>query len=231
MGKKGIVKVDFSNVSEGGGFRVPAGEYIVKVKNVEQKVGQDSGKPYLNWELEIISGDKSAKGKTLYYKTSLQPQALFNLRNVLIALGVDVPKKAMNIDLAKLKGKIMGVIVDDDEFRNDDGRKQKKSEIIELFPVKKGKGGKWEKLAMPGEDDYDEDDDDDDDDEDDDGDDDDEDDDEDDDDDDDDEDEDDEDDEEDEPAPKKKKKSPPPAKKEKVDKKKKPADKKKGKKK
>lgn len=156
--KSNVLKVDFSGVSERAGFRIPAGDYIVKVKNVEQKVGETSGKPYLNWEFEVISGgDKSTKGKTVYFTTSLQPQALFNLRSVLIALGQDVPKKLVQIDLGKLKGKVLGVTVEDDEYRDESGKKVKKSSVVEVFPVKQGKAGKWEKLAMPGEEEFDED--------------------------------------------------------------------------
>lgn len=164
MAKK--LKVDFSGVSDGGGgFRIPAGDYVVKVKKVEQKIGESSGKPYLNWELEVISGgDKSAKGKVLYHTTSLQPQALFNLRNVLVALGIDIPKKSLEIGLDKLKGKIMGVTVEDDEYRGEDGRKQKKSSIVETFAVKQGKGGKYEKMAIPDEEEFDDEDEDEDDD-------------------------------------------------------------------
>ena len=157
MAKNNVIKVDFSNVSEGGSFRIPAGEYVAKVKKVEKRVSESSGKPYLNWELEIISGDKNVKGKVIYHVTSLQPQALFNLRNVLIALGIDVPKKSINLDLSKLKGKVLGIVVEDDEYRGEDGRKVKKSVIIEVYPVKKGSGGKWEKLSMPGEEEFDED--------------------------------------------------------------------------
>src|SRR5690606_24400744 len=56
-------------------------------------------KPYLAWEL------KTSGGYTLYHNTSLQPQALFNLKNVLLALGYDVPDAVLRLNLRDLKGR------------------------------------------------------------------------------------------------------------------------------
>ena len=156
MAKNEVISVNFKDVPESGSLRIPAGDYIAKVKKVEKKTSQSSDKPYLMWSLEIVSGgDKSAKGKVINTVTSLQPQALFNLRNFLVAIGIDVPAKALKLDLGKLIGKIIGITVEDDEYRGDDNRKVKKSAVVEVFPVKQGKGGKYEKMAMPDEDDYD----------------------------------------------------------------------------
>jgi len=131
--KSNVVNVDFTGVSEGGGFRIKPGDYAVKVKKVEHKIS-DKDKPYFNWELEVLNGD--AKGKKLFHTTSLQPQALFNLRNTLLACKMNVPKSKMSVDIKKLVGAIMGVTVDDDEYKG-----KVKSSVVDVFPIsiKKGK--------------------------------------------------------------------------------------------
>lgn len=149
--QKGVLAVDFSNVSEGGGAaRVPAGDYAVKVKKVESKISSND-KPYLNWELEGING--ALKGKKIYHTTSLQEQALFNLRNTLMACKVNVPKSKMQIDLKKLVGLVMGITVDDDEYKG-----KIKSAVVDVFPISI-KDGKMVKESLGETDEFDEDDD------------------------------------------------------------------------
>lgn len=146
-GGKTTVGVDFTNVSEGGGgTRVPAGDYAVKVKKVLAKESSND-KPYLNWELEGLNG--ALKGKTIYHTTSLQEQALFNLRNTLMACKVDVPKSKMKIDLKKLIGLIMGITVEDDEYKG-----KIKSAVVDVFPVSI-KGGKMVREALGETDEFD----------------------------------------------------------------------------
>lgn len=125
---KGVV-IDFSNVEEGG-FNLPDGEYIVKVKKIEQKTSQSSGAPYFNWELMVIQGVK--KGTKVFHITSLKEAALFNLRNTLIACGIDVPKGKMSMDIKSLIGKVMGVTTVNEEY---EGKKRPK--IKETWPVVK----------------------------------------------------------------------------------------------
>jgi len=152
-GKKGsVLTVDFSNVKDGGFARVKPGEYAVKVLKVEYKVS-DNDKPYLFWELEIISG--GSEGKKIGHITSLQEQALFNLRNVLLACKINVPKSALKLDLKKLIGLVFGVVIDDGEYKG-----KVRSEVVDVFPVTVKKG-KMIKEALPDGDDMDEDDDDD----------------------------------------------------------------------
>lgn len=132
---KGVINVDFSNVGEGGGkrTRVAPGDYAVKVVKVESKMSVKN-QPYLNWELKGING--ALKDKTLWYSTSLQEQALFNLRNVLLACKVSVAK-AMKIDLKKLIGLVFGVTLEDDEYKG-----KVRSEVVDVFPVTVKKDGK-----------------------------------------------------------------------------------------
>lgn len=120
--------IDFTNVEEGG-FAVPNGKYVVKVKKIEQKTSA-AGAAYFNWELMILQGPH--KGKKLFHITSLKAAALFNLRNTLIALGVPVPKGKLKLDLKALIGKIMGVTVVNEQYEGKDRPK-----IKDTFPVTK----------------------------------------------------------------------------------------------
>ncbi len=85
------VRVDFSGVEEGRA-RVKPGDYTLRVKKVELKKG-DSGKDYINLTCVIVGG--KSDGTTLYHTCSLQPQALWNLRNTLVAMGLKVPKRLL----------------------------------------------------------------------------------------------------------------------------------------
>lgn len=126
-----VISVDFTGVESGGGrIRVPEGDYGLKIKKVEHKKGEDSGKPYLNFTFEITKGDKKGIGKSLPHSCSLQKQALWNLRNLLEACGKQVPAKALKIDTAKLVGLTCAGTISDDEYEG-----KKKSVIAALFPL------------------------------------------------------------------------------------------------
>jgi len=96
MKSKHYIEIDMRGVSSKG--ICPEGIHKVKVQKVTQEISERSAKPYLSWEL------RTSGGYTLYYNTSLQPQALFNLKNVLLALGYDVPDAVLRLDLRELKG-------------------------------------------------------------------------------------------------------------------------------
>jgi len=127
-----IVKVDFTGV-KAGGARVPDGDYRVRVVDIEERVSENSGQPYLNWELEIVGGEYD--GATIYHTTSLQKQALFNLRATLEALGLDVPESAMEIDLDALIGLEMGVTVEVQEVQG-----RKRSRVVDVFSLEELEG-------------------------------------------------------------------------------------------
>jgi len=133
MAKKGkkkgrVVSIDFTGVKSGGGGgdKIPEGEYLVTVKEVNEEVSEKSGKPYLNWVLEIAEGKYA--GKRLYHITSLQPQALFNLRNTLEAAGVEVPEKLVDVNLDDLIDRVLGVSVEHEEYQG-----KKKSKVVDTF--------------------------------------------------------------------------------------------------
>lgn len=130
-------KADFTNVSEGGG-RLPAGEYICKVTKAELKDGA-KGK-YINWELTVGTGPE--KGGKIYHITSLTIKALFKLREFMIACGLDVPKKVVDIDTEKIIGRIVGISVIDDTYKDKTtGEMKDTTNIKDLYEVKKTDAG------------------------------------------------------------------------------------------
>lgn len=106
-GKKASgVKVDFSDTEASG--IVEEGDYLIEVDEVEQK-DSSTGNPMLVFTFKITEGD--FKGKKLFHNCSLQPQALFNLRGLLEALGMEVPQGVMEFDPADLIGETCGASV------------------------------------------------------------------------------------------------------------------------
>lgn len=125
--KGNALVVDFKGVEVGGGrVVVPDGDYLVKVSKVVSKKGEESGKPYLEWMLELLEGP--GKGKKIRHTTSLQPHALWNLRATLEALGFKVPDSAMEIDLKALIGLQMMVTTGTEVYQG-----KKKSVVTDVF--------------------------------------------------------------------------------------------------
>lgn len=148
------LNIDFSNTDEGGS-RIPAGEYVFKITKAEVKDGENH--PYIQWTLEVVAGE--FKGKEISHFTTLAPHALWNLRNLLVAIGVSVPKGSLSLKLKEYIGKIFGAYVEEGEYKKD-GKKKKKTELVEVYAVEK-QGKKWVKVVDDEDDDSDEDDDDD----------------------------------------------------------------------
>lgn len=162
--KKGGLSVDFSGTETSA--VVEEGDYTVEVVEVEQKTSENSGADYLSMEFKITDGE--FEGKKLYHNCSLQPQALFNLRGVLEALGFEVPQGVMELDTADLIGETCNVSVTHEQYEG-----KTKARISEFYsaeeaaeeeavvaPVKKGaakkaeaepakKGKKTTKAAAP----------------------------------------------------------------------------------
>lgn len=118
------VKVDLSGV-ESSQKAIPEGEYVVSVNDASIE-SSSKGNDYIKFEFEVIGG--SHKGAKLYHNCSLLPQALFNLKNVLEALGFDIPTKAFDLDLSDLLGLECEVEVGHETFEG-----KKKARILEFI--------------------------------------------------------------------------------------------------
>lgn len=130
MAESRTISVNFEGVEAGVNYvHIPEGDYALKVTKVQNKVGQDSGKPYLLFNLKVTAGNSKGLNKVIAHSCSLSKNALWNLRNLLEAAGKTIPAKAIKIDLDKLINLEMAGTVIDDEY---DGKK--KSIVSAFFP-------------------------------------------------------------------------------------------------
>lgn len=121
--------LDFTNVKEGGNFskkHMPAGDYRAKVTKVEDAMPKDKEDKTPMWLFTFqLTTTPSA---TYPYYCKLQENQLWKVRNLLVAAGLNVPKKRVGVDPNKLLGKIIAVSLDDTEYN---GKEQ--SEIGAVF--------------------------------------------------------------------------------------------------
>lgn len=130
MAKASAKAIDFSNVKDGGGRfnkkRVPAGDYLAKVTKVEDA---ESKRDETFQYLFTIKVEKFSQYAYPYY-CKLQENQLWKLRNLLIAAGINVPKKRVKLDPNRVVGKLIGVTMEDDEY---EGKAQ--SVVASVFPA------------------------------------------------------------------------------------------------
>lgn len=122
---KRVLNLNMKDVSVGG--VIPEGEYAVTVDEVSVEESQQ-GNQYLKWIFKVLDGKQ--KGSKIYHNTSLLPQSLFNLKNLLIALGVPVPDKAFQLNLDECEGCNCGVTITHETY---DGKKR--SRVTDVFPL------------------------------------------------------------------------------------------------
>lgn len=122
--------VDFTNVKDAAGSfntkRVPSGDYLGKVVKVEDAPAKGDG---VFMYLFTIKLEKYSQYSYPYY-CKLTENQLWKLRNLLIAAGINVPKKRIKLDPSKVVGKFIGVTMEDDEYEG-----KAKSVISSVFPA------------------------------------------------------------------------------------------------
>jgi len=119
--------LDFTNVKENSGINPkhrPAGDYRVKIAKV---IANKSNAGNNQWVFTLVPTDMLSAAYPYY--CTLNPDSLWKVRNLLIACGIDVPKKKLNVDPTRLVGKEIGVTLDDDEYEG-----KMKSVITAVFP-------------------------------------------------------------------------------------------------
>jgi hypothetical protein len=139
--EKASAKVlDMTNVKDSGGRRfnkkrVPEGDYLARVTAVEDApVKSGDNKGTFQWLFTITLEDKPTH-KYPYY-CQLAENQLWKIRNLLLAAGLNVPKKKLKLDPEKVISKLIAVTMEDDEY---DGKAQ--SSIATIFPPSELDGG------------------------------------------------------------------------------------------
>lgn len=134
--KSTSIKVDFTGVESSG--KVEEGRQLLTVDGTpEIKTSEGSGNDYINWKFKAVGG-------SVYHTTSLQPQALWNLRNVLEALGLEVAEAAMDLDLSEMDGLTCGGEIEHEIYQG-----KKRPRIVDLFPEEELDGEEAEEEEKP----------------------------------------------------------------------------------
>ena len=112
------MKINFQDAEEGtGGFEpIPVGVYNATVFNIETKEGAESKKPYLNWTFQVQ--DERFANRRVWLMTSLQPNSLWRLKEVLEALGLEGDmSKQFELDIPALLGTECKIQVVHEEYQ------------------------------------------------------------------------------------------------------------------
>jgi hypothetical protein len=127
--------VDFSNVGErregGKAAHVPEGDYLLKVVGVELKSKKDDEtSKYLSWRFVIAKPEAHADAGSIWTNTTLKPDGLWSLRNLLDDMGIAVPKSSVALPLQTIakSGRLVGATLEDNEYNG-----KVKSQIAATF--------------------------------------------------------------------------------------------------
>lgn len=111
-----MIELDFtgSSDSETTFEALEPGVYPAHIYNITKKVGVESGKPYLAFEFNLDSTENPSLGKRRAWDNySLQPQALWKLRDLLkhFGYGTDELKGRIDFDPNEWKGKPVDLVL------------------------------------------------------------------------------------------------------------------------
>jgi len=98
---------------------LPPGYYQAAVAACEQKTSR-AGNPYISWVFNVVSPEEFM-GKKAFYNTSLQHQALWNLKRTLIALGIPEQnlEGQIEFDASDFLGSECTLVVVEDEYEGE----------------------------------------------------------------------------------------------------------------
>jgi hypothetical protein len=146
-------EIDWSQVKEGGGgFQIPEGNYKMRFSEVTRDESKD-GNDMLVWDFIGLEG--KAKKKSFRIWTSLLPDALWKLGNLLDAMGIERPDSVEDIIEtveAEDPAPVITGVVTDDEYQ--DKIRSKVSDFLNAD----GEGGSSDGEEKPDVDEMDEDD-------------------------------------------------------------------------
>jgi hypothetical protein len=104
------VTIDLTGYKDKTGSRVPEGRYHVVVDDCEKdKSGQ--GNDMINVYLRVVGGEYA--DASLMDRLVLTEKSLFRVVGFMQALGIPTPKKKLNVDIAKWRGRHLWVDVSD----------------------------------------------------------------------------------------------------------------------
>lgn len=128
MAKK--IRLDFSKVEERSGYnsrQMPEGLYEAKVNALIQRDAQD-GTAMLVYAFSPVQAKYATRNFPYYCK--LQQNQLWKLRDLFVAAGEVIPKKATQLDPEKIVGARVAIEVGDDT-----GQYSDRSVVIAVYPL------------------------------------------------------------------------------------------------
>ena len=114
MAKK--IKIDFTKTEDSSSWntkQIPEGLHAAKVASVQETEAKD-GTDMLLFGFKLKEPKYKTRNFPFYCK--LQQNQLWKLRDLLVAAGETVPKRALNIDPNKIVGRDIAIEVEDDTY-------------------------------------------------------------------------------------------------------------------
>lgn len=98
-----MINLDFSNVTGGNFEPIPAGDYVLEIENIEERVSK-AGNDMLNITFNVAEGEY--EGRKIFEFYVLSEKALWKLKDLLIALGIDAEGQ-VDISIDDLEGEML----------------------------------------------------------------------------------------------------------------------------
>lgn len=125
-GGSSTLELDFTGTNRRDS-RLPEGEYVFKIESAQQTKAKSTGNAMIVFTLRVAKGQ--FKGEQVTYRQMLLKQNLWSFRNLLEAMGHNVPEGKIKIRLDSLMNKQVGARVADGEPYNN----RIKSEIVDFL--------------------------------------------------------------------------------------------------
>jgi hypothetical protein len=81
-----VINVNLNDVEDQSGETHPEGETLLRIVDSELRDNKAGDAQYINWRLKVLNTENN---RPIYLITSLKPAALWNLKNLLKAVGVE----------------------------------------------------------------------------------------------------------------------------------------------
>lgn len=117
--------VNLEEVDASSAFKIaPPGAYTVEIETIEEKLSQ-AKQPKLDIRMQIVDDEEFA-GTKIFETCSLQPQALFRLKQLALCAGIDIGEE---FDTEDFLGARLDVVLDIDTYTARDGEDKQKNVI------------------------------------------------------------------------------------------------------
>lgn len=124
------MRIDFSKVEERGSYNsahIPPGVYAAKVTAVSDKDANDGTGM---WTYTLVPTDTQFKTRAFPWYCKHQENQFRKVRDLMVAVGVAIPQKAVNVDPNKPIGQIVAIDISDSDYNGN-----LRSEVNGVYPI------------------------------------------------------------------------------------------------